>query len=905
MKLHLPQMIRKALMASLAIGCVYGCNLFGAEAKRYWMDAQGTKHMIEEQEVEGSLNMDADAVELVLSDCVAMYGNGSWESGWFDGGAAMSYIWSEDVGNEIISAKTVTISGNILLSGSEVGEGGALILDFGNNQYTYGIAAFSFSGCDSVRMTNNGVVVGKLFTDEGNVLATGGAISVIGSFTYSDSFDGKYTAVYRTSALEFKNNKHVLIRGNYITDGDHHTMNAIGTLDADVSFAAPTGGIIECYDGLDIDGLLWINTTKPELRDEKDATYTGTVILSGEHVAEDLAALSGGKALKDCCIEESASVYAEAVYVARGRLILKDTKLKIFDEWNNGEMLYQSMEHQFYADAQAEVQITDTDIYTNWFDVYENEQYGSISIARVTYTGRNTFYANYVYAKGIWTFNVDAQNKADAVLSIVFNHESFFDTRTHVFDTTDATFNVRVKGSLAKGVYKLLEFDTNLGEWVGIDSVTLSGLAAGKIGTGGADNVYYTVDDDGMCTLWFDYAGGKGTASIELPPIASTLNHNQLSVYRVFLAMEASGELDSIDGGMMMFRSVAPQADEAKADAPDELQQMAEAVLSETDPDTLKSLLDRLDGAELATAMTSQMQGNLAHLRRLREQIGSGQHMSKNSKYAAYMTGYDDTLDVKKSSAGLGIRRSEWGGMVGFEGKAEEKTLIGIALSNGRARVEPSGAAHYHEEVTRVDLYLATEFEENWKSVSSIGIGIHEFDVTRVLPFGYASSAAFEGFSVNMQEEISYTIRTSEEGSVQPFVSAELSINHIGSFSESGAGTASLVAGSQSAVAADITLGARYIHTFAMSGSTGSVRVQAGMVMSAGNTASDIDLRFKGAPNHCFTVGTAGIERVGAQLGAGVVLPISEQASVIGAFNAILRNRASETSASVGIRLQF
>lgn len=296
----------------------------------------------------------------------------------------------------------------------------------------------------------------------------------------------------------------------------------------------------------------------------------------------------------------------------------------------------------------------------------------------------------------------------------------------------------------------------------------------------------------------------------------------------------------------------------------------------------------------------------MAHLRRLRSNMGSGQIITKDGRGSAYVIGYDDLQRIDDNAKGQGIRRSEWGGTLGFEHAVRNQSLIGIALSNGRATVEPTDGNRYHEDTARVDFYAVADLGRGWQSVTSVGIGAHSFDLTRNLPGGYHTLTSMDGISLNVLEEISYTIRVNEANSVQPFFAVESSINNIDSFTEQGASTASLAGGSQSAWAMDVTVGARFIHTFTTySGLTGSVNLQAGFIASLGDTSSELNLHFVGAPKTSFSVSTADRNHLGYNLSAGVLVPVTKHTSISISAGAIMRGDSEEASASVGVRVKF
>ena len=365
------------------------------------------------------------------------------------------------------------------------------------------------------------------------------------------------------------------------------------------------------------------------------------------------------------------------------------------------------------------------------------------------------------------------------------------------------------------------------------------------------------------------------------PKITGSLSRNQRAVYNTLRVMstlvEADGELETMR--KEVFRS-GVSVEEAKA------------------------ALDALSGAELATIMTNQIEGNLAHLRRLRANMGSGQRADKEGKNTFYVVGYDDMSRVDANEDGPGMKRTEWGGMLGFERCIRESSLFGIAITSGSATVKPTLGEEYDDDSLRVDFYAVGNMGKGWQALMSVGAGKHSYSTTRYLGNNTAT-ADIEGFSINFQNEISYTKQFNERHALQPFVSFEVTADVINSFTETGAGSASLESKDSASTAVDITLGARYIHSFQAGGRTGNVSLQAAVIVRKGEPDAAMDMHFTGVEHRQFEVGAASIDSIGYSLGAGLLLPVSKYAAFSASANAVMRSGAKEMGASVGIRLTF
>ena len=320
-------------------------------------------------------------------------------------------------------------------------------------------------------------------------------------------------------------------------------------------------------------------------------------------------------------------------------------------------------------------------------------------------------------------------------------------------------------------------------------------------------------------------------------------------------------------------------------------------------------IIDQLSGAEIATAISSQMEGNLAHLRRLRTTIGSGQTLSSDSSLAAFISAYDDFTSVERDYNGRGYNRTEYGGVFGMETRLEKNTLLGLALSAGRARVAPSAARErYHEDTYRQDLYFVTNITDGLRSTTTVGVGEHKFNMHRTLPNGLVTTAQdMKGNSFNFSEEIAVTLSSGDTGSFETFFSLESTYSHIEAFRESGAGTASINADAHEAWATDLSLGMRANFSFTLMGdvSAALLSMQAALVSSVGDTGTEVTMRYAGAADLPYSVRAAKHNRWGYSLGASLTVPVSKGTAIFGSAETVLRGDSHETTGSVGIRMSF
>ena len=344
------------------------------------------------------------------------------------------------------------------------------------------------------------------------------------------------------------------------------------------------------------------------------------------------------------------------------------------------------------------------------------------------------------------------------------------------------------------------------------------------------------------------------------------------------------------------------------------LYQVIKSLSEENDPYAARQMLAKLSGEELATMMSSQIQGNLTHMHRLRSHVGAGQSLfqadSQQPKLAAYVSVFSDLHNLKNDSNGPGHRRSEWGGSLGVETHLSESALMGVSLSSGQACVTPGGDSdsRYREGSTWIDCYMLKNFGRAWRSVTTAGIGLHNYHITRELPYGLSASAKdLTGRAFNISQEFSYSIMTSETTCLQPFFTVQSSMNTIKNFVETGGESLSLAGDKRRAWATDAIIGARLIHTFGLvsHAPAAALSLQAGLVTSVGDQNDDLTVRFVGAPDTSYTLAGAKRKRIGGNMNVGLTLPLSQSKAIFGSVGATVRGNEREADATVGMRFSF
>lgn len=317
------------------------------------------------------------------------------------------------------------------------------------------------------------------------------------------------------------------------------------------------------------------------------------------------------------------------------------------------------------------------------------------------------------------------------------------------------------------------------------------------------------------------------------------------------------------------------------------------------DEAAVKAGIDAMSGHEYATAMSSQIEGNLGHLRRLHGAMGKGEMLGKVtdakmdtttvSPWRAGVSVFHEETEIDSDARGDGYDRSETGAMLNVEYLTRKDVTLGGAISYGRTNLRTDGAARRHEDNTRFDVY-ALYGQKRWSFATSLGLGMHEHELL---------GGDVDGYSINFLQDAAYTVLSNEKSNVQVFGTVESSWNDIDGCSD---GVVS--AGSQDAWATDVTAGVRYNRALRAFGNApaGVFTAQTGVTASIGDIKSGVDMNLGG---YGYRQESATRNRWGWNIGAGVDVPVRSNVSVYGTAEAVLRGDSNSVDGQIGVKVSF
>lgn len=695
--------------------------------------------------------------------------------------------------------------------------------------------------------------------------------------------------------------------GNTTSEGGMAAAHHIGADGVTINISGGTVGTVGqqdairgaggSYDG--VEGTVRINISG-------DAEVLGDVYAGGRQATVDSTEIniSGG--------EISGNVYGGGSYDDTAALVTNDTKISISGGTINGDVYAAGMNDQVGGNT-AIVMVGSTARVTGSLHGGSNNTAG---VTPGTVGGSRSI--DFGSAESAY---VGAVRLADFTDVNVNNGSTTIESLTNAAEGTNVTVESNGTLNTRSGVMNGVKSLNVLGGTINIDMQGRndSGVSGKSLtlASGSTVNVTNAADNAGRIAVFgFDELEDIGNVAITLNGETVSANLWDM-VDGTLIIRELNARSLSLNNNQSRFYSVLQMMERSGRATP-----LVSSVVNSRDETSVKAMLDTMSGHEYATAMSSQIDGNMAHLRRLRSGMGKGATLGRTTTYAPACTddkgrelgapeaitdirrwrvgvqGFYDEAEVDSDSRGDGYNRSESGAMLVLEYMADDKVTMGAAVSYGRTSLGTEHAQRRHEDNTRFDVYSMYGWGR-WSFVTSLGMGFNTHHMKR----HNLRSVDTDGYAVNFMQEVAFAVLEREKVNMQLFGAAESSWNRLSGFRENG-GIAPLYVRKQDAWATDVLMGVRCNVQLPALGAApvGVLSVQTGAIGSVGDVNPAVKMRFGG---YDYLQECARRDRWGWEIGCGIEVPVSHTVSFFGTAEAILRDASHTLDAQVGMRVAF
>lgn len=259
-----------------------------------------------------------------------------------------------------------------------------------------------------------------------------------------------------------------------------------------------------------------------------------------------------------------------------------------------------------------------------------------------------------------------------------------------------------------------------------------------------------------------------------------------------------------------------------------------------------------------------------------------------------------------------GFRSNAWGGTVGAARQVDQDVVLGLALSAMYSDVNSMGPDHLKADMTTSYLSAFARVSSGKWQHSLIGsVGLLQADIDRSVSYqnvAYSTSADTSGVGVGLAYETSYSVGLNEDGSVllQPLAHVTWHYSHLNGYAEHGS-NAALAVSSQSYHTGSLGVGARLLSL--CSGDAinheASVHMRALLKAHVGDRVAKARVGFSELGSATGRVRAAEHSVLGAELGAGVNVPLNAGSELFLDFSAEVSNRYADLNATVGYKTSF
>lgn len=330
----------------------------------------------------------------------------------------------------------------------------------------------------------------------------------------------------------------------------------------------------------------------------------------------------------------------------------------------------------------------------------------------------------------------------------------------------------------------------------------------------------------------------------------------------------------------------------------------------------LEQLATAAAGASLPSlglAVGNDMERQLRAIRNRTTTMGVDQTVTNEEMpyFNAWVNAEGDYRSVEGDNSEAGYTMSSFGGTVGFDADVTPHVTCGFALTAMHGKYTSDDIDNADGNVTTEYLSVFGRYARHaWTHTFVASAGFAQADVDRTVQHAggsYSTSGSTDGTAFGLMYEVGRVVALNAEGSacIQPFANVSFVHANLSGFEEEGS-DAALTVDDMTYNAVTFGLGARLqgVGGETVYNRSAIYELRALAKFHTGDRSVDADTSFaQGTPG---TLHSAEIGAVGAEIGAGITLPVGGQGSSLFADVSVELNSAyTQVNGTVGYRINF
>lgn len=324
-------------------------------------------------------------------------------------------------------------------------------------------------------------------------------------------------------------------------------------------------------------------------------------------------------------------------------------------------------------------------------------------------------------------------------------------------------------------------------------------------------------------------------------------------------------------------------------------------------------------GSTLPTLGTAQRDAVRAQLNRLRDHASTTMGLNTANAYEdmpfyhCWIEGAGHFANLKGEGLSSGYKLNSWGGSVGADVDVDSSMSVGIALTALYGDYTAGSADHAKGDMDNVFLSFVGQYrQQSWSHTLVASFGLTDVDVNRTVDCGvgsYTTHGSTSGWGLAMMYELARNYELNEDGTsvLQPLLNLSITKTSLRGFRESGQKDLALNVSKQEWTSASVGVGMRWKRQMGTTvfDRSAQLELRAMVAHDLGDTRGEAGVALQANPG---SIQRMKCEEAGAtslQLGAGLNVPLQEDASIFTNVSADLRSGMHSWNVSAGFRYSF
>ncbi len=260
-----------------------------------------------------------------------------------------------------------------------------------------------------------------------------------------------------------------------------------------------------------------------------------------------------------------------------------------------------------------------------------------------------------------------------------------------------------------------------------------------------------------------------------------------------------------------------------------------------------------------------------------------------------------------------GYKYNAWGGTIGMEMDISERTSFGAGITALYGDLDGGCTDTADGNLDSYYLSLMAHVSRHRWGHTLVGvIGLNSADLDRTVRYGaasYKASGSTDGWGAGLMYELTYDIPLNAEHTqvLQPLVAASVMHTTLDGYKESGAQGIGLDVGEQEWTTSTVSVGLRWISALGASlfNTSAQLELRAAVAQDIGDSQGEASVGLQANPGFRQTIKSAEVGKTGAQFGAALRMPISENTMLYFNLGADLRSGMNSWNVTAGAKYSF